>query len=274
MVVMVVCGLLLVIGVACVVAWGPADVRPPPADDGFARRYLWHVTVAVAAGVGAGVLVAGAGGRLVMRLLASTAGNEAQGRETEAEEIVGRISTGGTVSFIFFTALFFGIASGVVYLLIRRWLPAGRLGGLTFGALLLVLAATRLEPLRSDNADFDLVGPGWLAATAFGLLVVLHGMLVAALAGRYSQTLPLLARDRRSLLGHAPLLALLPMAPALVVVAVVGGLVAALRRLEPLVNAVRSPKALVGGRVILAILAVGALPACVATFADIAGRQT
>ena len=74
--------------------------------------------------------------------------------------MVGRISAGGTIDVIVFAALFFGLASGVIYLLIRRWLPTGRLGGLTYGALLLVVAATRIDPLRSDNPDFDIVGPG------------------------------------------------------------------------------------------------------------------
>jgi hypothetical protein len=48
------------------------------------RCYLWYLTVAVTSGLGAGILAAGAGGRVVMRLLAVTAGADAQGRITEA----------------------------------------------------------------------------------------------------------------------------------------------------------------------------------------------
>lgn len=280
MVVIVTCGLLLLLGVAGLIRWGAAEVRQPQLADAegrasvalAARRYVGYVTVVVVAGVGAGILVAGAGGRLVMRLLAVTAGDSAQGRETEAEEVVGQISAGGTVGFIIFTALFFGLTSGALYLLIRRWLPGGRLGGLAFGLLLLVLAATRIEPLRGDNEDFDIVGPGWLAATAFGALVVLHGMLVAALAARYSSGLPLLAADRRSLLAHAPLLALIPAFPVLAVAAAGGVVAVGLSRLEPLVEALRSRKALVGGRIALAGISLAALPGCVVTVLDIAGR--
>lgn len=210
-----------------------------------ARRYVGYVTVLVVAGVGAGILVAGAGGRLVMRLLAVTADDAAQGRETEAEEIVGQISAGGTVDFIVFTALFFGLIAGAAYLLIRRWLPGGRLGGLAFGVLLLVVAATRIEPLRGDNKDFDIVGPGWVAATAFGLLVVLHGMLVAAVAARYSRALPLVAANRRCLLAHAPLLVLIPAFPALIVTAIGGVAAVGLSRLKPVVEILRSHKTLV-----------------------------
>jgi len=123
------------------------------------RRYLWYVAVAMASGATAGILAAGAGGRLVMRLLAVTAGADAQGQITEAEEIVGRITVDGTIGFVVFTGLFLGLPSAAGYLLLRRWLPAGRAAGLAYGALLLVVAGTRLEPLPRGNPDFDLVGP-------------------------------------------------------------------------------------------------------------------
>ncbi|MGH2916982.1 MAG: hypothetical protein ACRDLS_00035 [Solirubrobacteraceae bacterium] len=281
MVLMVVCGLLLLLGVAGVVVWGGAKLRPP-VDEGVAdcgsvalaaRRYVWYLAVAVVAGVGSGLLVAGAGGRLVMRLLAVTADDAAQGRETEAEEIVGRISTGGTVSFIIFAALFLGLASGVLYMLIRRWLPDGRLGGLTYGMLLLVIAATRIDPLRADNPDFDIVGPGWVAASTLGALVLLHGMLVAALAARYSGALPVVT-DRRSLLAYTPLLVLLPVFPIYGVLAIVGGVVVALRRrLKTVAEFARSRKAHVGGRMILAGMFLAALPGCISAVADVAARQ-
>lgn len=67
-------------------------------DHGDGRRpELWSLTVAVASGVGAGLLAAGTGGRLAMRLLAVTARADAQGRITEAEQVVGRISVDSTL---------------------------------------------------------------------------------------------------------------------------------------------------------------------------------
>jgi hypothetical protein len=157
--------------------WGGLAVEPPPgpAQDAagpadrspvglVVRRYLWYLTLAITSGIAAGILAAGAGGRLVMRLLAVTGGAGAQGRITEAEQIVGRISVGGTLGFVVFTGLFVGLASGAAYLLLRRWLPAGRTGGLAYGAVLLVVAGTRLEPLRPGNPDFGLVGPGFASA--------------------------------------------------------------------------------------------------------------
>ena len=48
-----------------------------------------------------------------MRLLAVTAGPTAQGRITEADQVVGRISLDGTLGFIVFTSLFFGAPVGL-----------------------------------------------------------------------------------------------------------------------------------------------------------------
>jgi hypothetical protein len=274
---MVLCGMLVVGGIAATARWGGLSFQclDPAAPVTAAQRYFWNVTLAVTAGVGAGLLVAGAGGRLVMRLLAVTAGAQAQGQLTEAEEVVGRISTGGTVGFVVFTALFFGLVTGIVYMIIRRWLPTGRLGGLAYGALLLVLVGSRIEPLRADNPDFDLVGPSWVAVAAFGALVVTHGMLVAALAARYSRRLAPFSAGSRAWLGYAPLLALVPILPVLAIVAA-GGVVAVLigktagPRREP--GPRMSRRALIGGRAVLCGGALVALPGFVSAVTDIAGR--
>jgi hypothetical protein len=276
---MAACGALVVIGLIAVVRWGSSEVRSPaggelsvPSPKAVASRFVWYLTLAVASGVGSGVLIAGAGGRLAMRLLAATAGDAAQGRETEAEEIVGRVSAGGTIGFIIFMALFFGLATGVLYLLIRRWLPHGRLGGLVYGLLLLVLVATRIDPLRADNPDFDIVGPGWVAVVAFGAVVVVQGMLVAAIAGRYSTALPLLSRERRTFFAYAPLLVVLPVVAGAVVFLAVGVVVVLLSRSAMLLRFLRSRSVALGGRVALAAVSLVSLPGCVSALSSIAGR--
>ncbi|HZA81680.1 MAG TPA: hypothetical protein VFC13_09440, partial [Actinomycetes bacterium] len=136
--VIVVCLVLVLAGLLAIIRWGGLAVQlpPTPAEEDtvpagrppvglVVRRYLWYLTLAISAGVGAGILAAGAGGRLVMRLLVVTAGPDAQGRITEADQVVGRIGLDGTLGFIVFTGLFFGAASGAAYLLVRRWLPGG-----------------------------------------------------------------------------------------------------------------------------------------------------
>jgi len=281
MAMMLACGVLVLVGVAAVVRWAGVSLQPPgdpgeredsPSPGLVASRYLWYVTVAVVSGIGSGLLIAGAGGRLAMRLLAATAGSAAQGRETEAEEIVGRITTGGSISFIIFTGLFFGLATGALYLLIRPWLPSGRLGGLAYGMLLLVVAAPRIDPLRADNADFAIVGPGWVAVLVFTALVVVHGMLVAALAGRYSHALPLPSVKRRALVAYLPLLLLIPVAPLALIVAAAGLVVVGLSRAEPVVRAVRSRTTTVAGTVVLLAVSLAALPGFLSSVIDIAAE--
>jgi hypothetical protein len=278
------CIVLVVVGLLAIVRWGGLAVQPPPApaDDDtvpaarppvslVVRRYLWYLTLAISAGVGAGILAAGAGGRLAMRLLAVTAGPTAQGRITEADQVVGRISAEGTLGFIVFTGLFFGAASGAAYLLLRRWLPGGRTGGVAFGALLLVLAGTRLEPLRPGNPDFDLVGPGWVSVAAFAALVLFHGMLLAALAGRLSRAVPLLALTPRAIIAHVPLL-LLALGSVALVAAIVGVAVVSASQVPAVAGVWRDRRLVTAGRVILSLVALAALPSFARAISDILGR--
>jgi hypothetical protein len=278
------CIVLVVVGLLAIVRWGGLAVQPPPApaDDDtvpaarppvslVVRRYLWYLTLAISAGVGAGILAAGAGGRLAMRLLAVTAGPTAQGRITEADQVVGRISAEGTLGFIVFTGLFFGAASGAAYLLLRRWLPGGRTGGVAFGALLLVLAGTRLEPLRPGNPDFDLVGPGWVSVAAFAALVLFHGMLLAALAGRLSRAVPLLALTPRAIIAHVPLL-LLALGSVALVAAIVGVAVVSASQVPAVAGVWRDRRLVTAGRVILSLVALAALPSFARAITDILGR--
>jgi hypothetical protein len=278
------CIVLVVVGLLAIVRWGGLAVQPPaaPADGDtvpadrppvslVVRRYLWYLTLAISAGVGAGILAAGAGGRLAMRLLAVTAGPTAQGRITEADQVVGRISAEGTLGFIVFTGLFFGAASGAAYLLLRRWLPGGRTGGVAFGALLLVLAGTRLEPLRPGNPDFDLVGPGWVSVAAFAVLVLFHGMLLAALAGRLSRAVPLLALNPRAIIAHVPLL-LLALGSVALVAAIIGVAVVSASQVPAVAGVWRDRRLVTAGRVILSLVALAALPSFARAITDILGR--
>ena len=173
------CAALVAIGAVMVARWGGEATAAP-------GGWLRSAGVALAAGLVAGVLAAGAGGRLVMRLLGATS-PDAEGSLTEAGEIVGRISVDGTLGFIIFVGLPAGLLSGVLYALVRPLLPRGRAGGVVLGALLLVLAGTRVDPLRADNPDFALVGPAWLAVLAFTALALFQGMLVVALGARMSR---------------------------------------------------------------------------------------
>ena len=215
---------MVLAGLVAIARWGGLAVQPPPSPATgepdppdrpvrppvglVVRRYLWYLTLAISAGVGAGLLAAGAGGRLVMRLLAVTAGPGAQGSITEADQVVGRISVDGTIGFIVFTGVLFGAASSAAYLLLQRWLPAAGQAGSRLrrpapgpgrdpaGAC---ARATRTSTWWARK---------WLSLVTFAALVLFHGMLVAALAGRLSRSVPLLAPTAPAVAAHLPLLLL------------------------------------------------------------------
>lgn len=274
MAIMLICGALVLLGLVLVAAWGATEpaARPTIDDDRFATHATLvarRFSAGIAGGLGAGLLVAGAGGRLAMRLLAVTAGDGAQGKLTEAEQRVGVISTGGTIALIIFGGLLFGLASGFAYLVVRRWLPRGRLGGVAFGLLLLVLAASRVEPLRPSNEDFDIVGPGWVALVSFVALVVVHGMLVAAITNRWERAAP---RLEGRFVGYVPILLLAPFVPLLVIALLAGVVIAALSTQRAAAEALASPLSIKLGRIALALVTVVALPFTMADFANIVGR--
>ena len=127
-------------------------------------------------------------GRLAMRLLAATS-PEAQGRTTEADQVVGQITLSGTLAFFIFVGVPFGLAVGIAYALAAFILPRGMAGGAVFGGASLVVFGSTLDPLRSDNPDFEIVGPGWLSVTVFLVMAVLTGVLTAPNAGRFGAAL-------------------------------------------------------------------------------------
>jgi hypothetical protein len=295
--VMVVMGALLLAGITLTCWWIRVDYRPwqPAGDRATAGAHDDHavaaplsveattwcflrgLAVAAVGGFWAGALITGPAVRLIMRLLAVTAGDDAQGAITEADEVVGVIDVGGTLGLYVFGGVLPGLVSGLVYVVIRRWLPGGVLAGLSFGALHLVLLATRLDPLRPDNRDFDLVGPGWLSLLTFGFACLVHGMAVVAIANRYSHALPPReatrpARVRAVLPLLLPALLFVPGALLLGPVLVALGVTLLATRSQAIVQAVRSRTALVVGRVALALVVLALLPSTVADLVDVVDR--
>jgi len=177
MLVIAACVALVALGIALVVRRG-GGVRE---DE---RQLDWprYVTVSLGAGLAAGLLAAGAGGRLMMRLLGATSSPDVHGLSTEAGETIGEITVGGTLAFLVFVGLPAGFLSGMLYALLAPVLPSGRARGVALGVVLLVLFATRIEPLRPDSIDFLLLDPASLAVLGFSALALFQGMLVTALA--------------------------------------------------------------------------------------------
>ena len=283
---------LLVLAVVLCVRWGDerllepaltgpaaaaAAAAPTPAPaprrrpvDGL-RLYAWWVTVFLVAGTVSSLLVTGAGGRLAMRLLALTS-PEATGRLTEAQATVGEITFEGTLGFLVFGALPFAFASTALYLLVAPWLPRGRLAGPTFGLAAFVIVSPFIDPLRSDNVDFDIVGPGWLSVLVFAALAIVQGAFLAAFAGRLSRSLPVMTRANWPD-TVMPLLLGVVLWPLGAILAIGALVTFALPRLLPWFLALRASRAgVIVGRVLLVLAVVAALPAFAASVASIWGR--
>ena len=175
MLVIAACAALVALGIALVVWRGGGQEERP--EISFPR----YVAVCLGAGVASGILAAGAGGRLVMRLLGATS-PDVHGLTTEAGETIGEITAGGTAALIVFAGIPAGVLSGALYAVLAPVLPGGRARGVVLGLVLLVLFATRIDPLRADSIDFLLLEPAWLAVLGFSILALFQGMLVAALA--------------------------------------------------------------------------------------------
>jgi hypothetical protein len=170
--------MLVILGCFALVALGAGLIVRSP-------RRSWRVwQAALVAGVIAGVLGAGAGGRLVMRLLAATSSSNVDGSFTEAQARIGEITLDGTLGFIVFAGLPAGLLTALVWAIAR---PPGPLLGL----IVLVLFGAFEDPLRADNFDFNLLGPDWLSVLSFTALAVFTGSLVAAVAERLTDAPPI-----------------------------------------------------------------------------------
>jgi hypothetical protein len=211
----------------------------------------------VSAGVIAGVLTFGLGGRLAMRILAATSGDSAQGLLTDAEERVGEITFGGSLGFVIFVGLFGGVVGGLVFVALRRWLP-GRAwaAGLALGVLFLF--AARLDPLDPSNVDFDILSPDLLAVGLFLALFPLFGMTVAALVARFDRSYPLVAVRPRALAAYLPLVPLV-LAPPAALAVLVGALVTVLAHQPGFARGWGSRNVDVAGRTVLTAGAIAGL---------------
>lgn len=274
------CTLLLVIGAGLVIAFGDRPVRPPtdlarpgpgletPAS--AFRRFLWGANVATIAAVASAFLVAWPGGRLVMRILALTSPASAQGSLTEAQAIVGISTVEGTMALLIFAGLPAGFAAAFLYMLIRRWLPAGRLAGPALGVVLLLGFGASVDPLRPDNIDFDIVEPGWLSVVLFATLALFHGALVAAVAGAVSDRLRPLTR--KTWKSYLPLLAAVLFPPAGIVLGLGALLLMAWAKVVPGTRPGHPRAALWAGRGMLLVASLAVLPMFVGAVTSIVSR--
>jgi hypothetical protein len=162
--------------------------------DELARRLAFLIGAGVLAGGIGGFLAAGVGSRLAMRIVALIAGRDQYGRLTDAGEVVGEITAGGTLFLLFFGTML-GFLGGLVYMAVRRWLPGrGWRRGLLYGGLLLTVFGSIV--IDSDNIDFHLFVSSYISVILFAALFPLFGLIVAPIVDRLDDRAPRFPRNR------------------------------------------------------------------------------
>ena len=118
---------------------------------------LREITAGGLAGLTAGLIVAGVGSRLAMRLTSLVAPSMSIGRTTDTGFRVGTVTLGGSVEVLLFVGLGFGVLGGVLLVIVwpwvsgwKRWRPVA-LGGF----VLAVGSTTAVDP---HNIDFFILG--------------------------------------------------------------------------------------------------------------------
>lgn len=132
------------------------------------------------AGLISGALIGGIGGRVAMFVLRITSDPSVVGRESDDGFIIGRVS--GDTLFLVLLTTAGGILGGLLYLVVRGWLPEqaraisyGTLGAAVGGALV----------VHPEGIDFSLLEPRWLAIAMFVALPGAFGVATAKLTERF-----------------------------------------------------------------------------------------
>lgn len=138
------------------------------------------------AGVLTGLLVAGIGGRLTMRLAALIV-PESLGRFTENGNRIGDITAGGTLGLILF-GLVVGLVIGAIWVLVSSWLPTGWTRGLWAAPITVVFGGIAL--ISGSNPDFGVLKYHPLVVVVLLLLAASIGLVVAAFDRTLDRRLP------------------------------------------------------------------------------------
>ena len=226
------CALGLIIGVALRIrlrdTTSAASSLPANSTAGArAREGVRVASASIAGGMLGGLLIAGAGGRLLMRLIAVTSDEAAQGRLTEADEVVGEVSADGTIFLVVFVGLFAGSIGATGFALARPVLPRRSvLAGLVIAGIVGGLLARPSDLLNPQSVDFRILGPTWFAALMLVGLVFLLGATSGALIDTFAARWPTPALSVRGIAGLLPLVVLAlpsPLIAGVIVVAWVRG---------------------------------------------------
>jgi hypothetical protein len=161
------------------------DSRPAVSPVGEVLRDIARGGIA---GIIVGLLVAGLGGRLVMRL-ATILHENTVGFSTDNGEVIGNITLNGTLALMTFGGLGMGLVAGTIWVIVSPWVPGRRLSR----ALVTAIAAMALGTpalVQRTNSDFDVLGHDPLVVGLLVGLVGLVGFSIAIVDGALDVRLP------------------------------------------------------------------------------------
>jgi hypothetical protein len=218
---------LVVVMIPTVRGWDTR--RPPPMEviegASWLRRLagvIGRASALLAAGVVSGVLVLGLGLRLMMRVAAAVSPESAQGRLTDADEVVGEVTLGGTMFLVLGVGVLGGMVATAAWVVLRRWLPERSVvAGLVVAAVGAGLLARPSGLIDPDNRDFVILSPTWLPLLMSVAVVLAFGVSFAVLADRWSTRWPVPAPTIRGVLSVVPFVGVLTLSVPMVVPAVV-----------------------------------------------------
>jgi hypothetical protein len=216
------------------------------------ERWMRRLSTGVSTGLVAGLLIGGVGGRLAMFVLRLTSSPSLHGVETDDGFTIGVFSL--ATLFLLLATAAIGVLAGLLYLVVRTWLPgrwrpwlSGAWGGVVGGALI----------IQPDGLDFRLLEPLPLAVAFFIAIPAGCAFAISAHVERRFADADAGAEDgtRTSatwMVGLLPLVLLLATGPlgfALVAISIGAGLVA---RSVPMASVIWGSTAFVWvGRIVL-----------------------
>jgi hypothetical protein len=169
-----------------------SDTTSPP---DVARSARW-LAAGVLGGFVSGALIGGVGGRVAMFVLRLTSDPSLHGLETDDGFTIGVVSP-ATLFLILITA-FLGLLGGILYLVVRGWLPERWRPAITGTAGAIVGGAGVIRP---DGLDFTLLDPLPLAVAMFIAIPAAYGVAMSLLTERLLREDSILHRSRAWVLG-------------------------------------------------------------------------
>jgi hypothetical protein len=161
------------------------------------------VAAVAVAGALTGAVIGGVGGRLAMFVLRLTSDPALRGLKTDDDFTIGIFSD--ATLFLVIVATVLGIIGGLVYLVVRGWIPERGRPWL-FGALTGIVGGATV--IRPGGIDFTLLEPLGLAVAMFIILPAAYGVGTSLLAERFLADDSAFGRSRAWITGLVLLLPL------------------------------------------------------------------